>query len=106
MTISAPVTGASSTSAKFASGGAASGIGLVLVALVQNKHGITTDVQTIVGGVTTVVSVLAKLYHDIKLHGFHYAALAQAAQQVETVVKADIPVARDAAAVVEGTVKA
>lgn len=90
MTISAPITGASSTSAKFATGGVLGGLGSVLLAALQNKHGITTDIEVISGNLVALFSILGKFVHDVQVRGFHYDALKASLTQAAPIVKAEV----------------
>lgn len=87
---SAPTTGLSSTSAKFASAGGLSGILVLAQAILENRNGITTDIQMIIGGLVTLFSIVAKLYHDVRIRGFHQETVRHAITEGKSVIETTI----------------
>lgn len=91
-------TGPKSTSFKVAATGVISGLGMIITQYVQNTGGAHSNVNSAVGGVLALGSILGKLIHD---QGFNKASIIAGAGDIEKAA----PGIKDAAAKVLGFVE-
>lgn len=91
-------TGPQSTSFKVAATGVISGLGMIVTQYVQNTGGAHSNVNSAVGGVLALGSILGKLYHD---NGLNKASITAGATDIEKAA----PGIKDAAAKVLGFVE-